>query len=155
MNFRVVPIPREVSRITRETLMSPQFKGLQADVRPATGYGPCRNCLQVFRQGEDERIYITYNSFEGRSNLPDPGPIFIHKNECERFEGPAFPPDLRNLPLLLEGFGDDSELIKREKMAAASVESQIDDIFSNAAVQFINLRNAEAGCFVARVERLG
>jgi hypothetical protein len=127
---------------------------MKADVSVATGYGPCRSCLQVFRQGEDERVYITYNSFEGLSDLPDPGPVFIHKNECPRFEGTHFPPDLRDLPLLLEGFGDQSRLIRRDALAGESVESQIDDIFSDADIRFINLRNAEAGCFVARVERL-
>jgi Protein of unknown function (DUF1203) len=119
----------------------------------ATGYGPCRSCLRVFHQGEEERIYITYNAFEGLSSLPDPGPIFIHKRECERFEASSFPPDLLDVPLLLEGFGDESRLVSRTRVAPGSVESQIDTIFADEAVRFINLRNAEAGCFVARVER--
>lgn len=152
--FKVVAIPGAISTHTRETLVSAQYPGMKADVSIATGYGPCRSCLQVFRQGEDERVYITYNSFEGLSNLPDPGPVFIHKNECLRFEGTGFPPDLRSLPLLLEGFGDQSRLIRRDAMVGYVVEAQIEDIFSQQDVRFINLRNAEAGCFVARVERL-
>ena len=133
--------------------MSPQYKGLKADVSLATGYGPCRSCLHVFRQGEDERIYFTYNSFDGLSALPDPGPIFIHKAECERYERSDFPTDLRKLPLLLEGFGEESLLITREKLDAKVAETQIEEIFLEKAVRFINLRNAEAGCFVARIER--
>lgn len=154
MKFKIIPIANEISNAARETLTSPQYKSLEATVSVATGHGPCRSCLQVFDQGEDERIYITYNAFDGLSNLPDPGPIFIHKNECERYEIPGFPVDLHDLPLLLEGFGDESRLICREKMAPDMVESQIADIFANPEIRFINLRNAEAGCFVARVERL-
>ena len=154
MNIRVVPIPGEISAEARETLKSPQYKSLGATVSTATGYGPCRNCLRVFKQGEEERIYLTYNSFDGRSDLPDPGPIFIHKQECVRYEAAGFPRDLLDLPLLLEGFGEQSRLIRREPMTGSRVESQMSDIFSDTSVKFINLRNAEAGCFVARAERL-
>ena len=153
MSFRVVSIPCEISQKARETLMSPQFSGMKADVSVANGYGPCRSCLEVFKQGEDERIYITYNSFAGIADLPDPGPIFIHKRKCERFEESEFPSDLLDLPLLFEAFGEESRLISREKLDADEVGLQIENIFSNPAVRFINLRNAEAGFFVARVER--
>ncbi len=153
MNYKVVPIPENIANETRATLTSPQYKSLKATVEIATGYGPCRSCLEVFKQGEDERIYITYNSFEGISDLPDPGPIFIHMNNCERFERSGFPNDLLDLPLLLESFGDESKLISREKMDAANVSTQIGNTFANESVRFINLRNAEAGCFVARIER--
>ncbi len=153
MNFKIVPIPFELAAEVRGTLVSPQYKSLKAAVSVANGYGPCRSCLKVFKQGEEERIYLTYNSFEGRSSLPDPGPIFIHKNECEEHSGDEFPRDLLDLPLLLEGFGDESRLVRRENIDPASVSDQIDAIFGDEQVRFINLRNAEAGCFVARVER--
>lgn len=153
MNFKVIPISAEIAAETRETLVSPQYKSLKADISPATGYGPCRSCLQVFKQGEEERIYLTYNSFEGLSSLPDPGPIFIHRETCERYDDAAFPPDLLELPLLLEGYGSESKLIRRDRMIADSIGNQIGQIFADSDVWFINLRNEEAGCFVARIER--
>jgi hypothetical protein len=153
MNFRVIPISAEIADETRETLRSPQYKSLKAEVSIATGYGPCRSCLKVFIQGADERIYLTYNSFEGRSDLPDPGPIFIHKDECESFKNERFPPDLIDLPLLFEGFGENSELIRRERADVQGLEDQIENIFGLSNVKFINIRNAEAGCFVGRIER--
>jgi hypothetical protein len=153
MNYRVTPLPTDISSEAREKLISPQYKSLKADVSIATGYGPCRSCLSAFDQGTDERIYLTYNSFEGRSDLPDPGPIFIHKNECEPYNDERFPPDLIDLPLLFEGFGENSELIRREKVDKTSVDDQIENIFDLTRVKFINIRNAEAGCFVGRIER--
>jgi len=154
MNFRVIPISSKLAEETRETLFSPQYKSLKADVSVANGYGPCRSCLRVFKQGEDERIYLTYNAFEGRSTLPDPGPIFIHRNRCREHSGGEFPPDLLALPLLLESFGPESLLLKREAMNALTVSDQIGRILADGEVRFINLRNTEAGCFVARVERV-
>jgi len=153
MSFSVMPIPDEISSAARTTLMSPQYKGLSADVRLATGYGPCRSCLKVFRQGEERRVYITYDPFDGLSELPDPGPIFIHESECEPFRYGGFPHDLLDLPLLLEAFGDDSTLISRLPMDRDRVGSQIDEIFADQDVRFVNLRNREAGCFVARIDR--
>jgi len=154
VNYRVVAIPDEISSEVRRTLISPQYKSLAANVSVANGYGPCRSCLQVFDQGKDRRIYLTYNSFEGLSPLPDPGPIFLHENECSRFESDGFPPDILDLPVYLEAFADESRLVERVAMNREDVNSQVTDLFASDQVRFINLRNAEAGCFIARVERI-
>lgn len=153
MNYRVVALPSEIASEVRATLISPQYKSLVANVSVANGYGPCRSCLQVFDQGNDRRIYLTYNSFDGLSPLPDPGPIFIHESECSRFESDGFPPDILELPVFLEAFADESRLVERVSMNRKEVNSQIVDLFTNDKVRFVNLRNAEAGCFIARVER--
>jgi hypothetical protein len=154
MSYRIVAIPDEVANEVRQTLISPQYKSLAANVSVANGYGPCRSCLQVFDQGNDRRIYLTYNSFDGLSPLPDPGPIFIHENECARFDREGFPPDILELPVFLEAFADESRLVERVAMNREQVNLQIDKLFTNGKVRFVNLRNAEAGCFIARVERI-
>jgi len=152
MGYKVTPIPAEIAAEVRDTLVSPQYKCLRADVSIANGYGPCRSCLRVFDQGNDRRIYFTYNSFDGRAKLPDPGPVFIHQHECEPFDGDGFPRDLLGLPVLLEAFGDESRLVVRDTMNVDRIDDQIRFIFSHPEVRFINLRNAEAGCFIATVE---
>lgn len=153
MNYKVVPISSEIARSVRENMKSPQY-GHQAFADVARGYGPCRVCLKTFVKGADERILFTYNAFENLSNLPLPSPIFIHKNECESFAEHNFPPDLLELPLLFEGYAEESKLVKREAMKKESLKTQITEIFDNLEVKYINIRNAEAGCFVARIERL-
>ncbi len=153
MNYKIVPIPSEIARSVREIMKSPQY-GHQAFADVAKGYGPCRQCLKTFVKGADERILFTYNAFENLSDLPLPSPIFIHKNECESFAGDAFPSDLLDLPLLFEGYADDSKLVEREAMKKEVLENQIAEIFDISQVKYINIRNAEAGCFIARIERL-
>jgi hypothetical protein len=86
--------------------------------------------------------------------LPDPGPVFVHEHECEAFDREGFPVDILGLPIYLEAFGRESDLAKRIRMDPDRIEIQIDDLFAMDEVRFINLRNAEAGCFIARVERL-
>lgn len=152
MSFVIIPIPERISNKVRDTLLSPQYSH-PASVAAATGYGPCRSCLKKFKAGTEERILFTYNSFENLSDLPLPGPIFIHRDRCKTYHGHQFPPDLVDLPLLFEGFGDESKLINRDKIDNENLKIQIEHIFADADVRFINIRNAEAGCFVARIER--
>lgn len=85
--------------------------------------------------------------------MPDPGPVFIHQDECKEFSGAGLPADLLDLPVLFEAFGDESRLISRESMRLENADSQIDALFADREVRFINMRNAEAGCFVARIDR--
>lgn len=152
MNYRVVPIDGEIAGKVRAEMRSPQY-GHPAFGDVAKGYGPCRRCLKTFVAGADERILFTYNAFENLSKLPLPSPVFIHKNECEPFAGEGFPPELIDLPLLLEGYGAESALVKRETFESERFENQIAEIFAREDVRYINLRNSEAGCFVARIER--
>lgn len=152
MNYRIVAIDNKLVSDVRKTLVSPQYTSLAAAVSVATGYGPCRSCLRVFDQGNENRIYFTYNSFDGLSELPDPGPIFIHEDTCDRYSGSSFPPDLLELPLLLEAFGEESRLVSRTPVEPSRVDAQIAEIFNLPEVSFINVRNAEAGCFVCRIE---
>lgn len=153
MNYKIVPISPEIARSVRENMKSPQY-GHTAFADVAKGYGPCRVCLKTFRKGEEERILFTYNAFENLSNLPLPSPIYIHKNDCETFNENDFPTDLIDLPLMFEGYGKESELIEREAFNKESFENQIAKIFNNSDILYINIRNSEAGCFVARIERL-
>ncbi len=153
MSYRVRPISTAISSEARESLFSPQYKSLRADVSLANGYGPCRSCLRVFDQGNENRLYFTYNSFEGRSSLPAPGPIFIHYDACDEFDGERIPADLLSLPVLFEAFADESELVSRVSMKPDNADEQIKVIFADPAVRFINMRNAEAGCFIATIER--
>jgi Protein of unknown function (DUF1203) len=152
MSYKVIPIPLEIAKSVRENLKSPQY-GHPASISIATGYGPCRYCLKVFDEGNEERILFTYNSFEGLSDLPLPSPVFIHKKDCQPFSQEGFPVDLLNLPLLFEAFGDKSELIKREKVETEDIKTQIDKLLDSESVKYIIIRNSEAGCFVARIEQ--
>ena len=152
MNYKVVPISKAVADIVRETMISPHGK-LPASSSAATGYGPCRSCLRTFKQGEDERIYISYDPFAGVSDLPLPGPVFIHTKACEEYFEDGFPTTLLNIPMIFEGFGDHSRLAAAEAVDVSRINEQIDQMLSDTDVQFIHVRNGEAGCYIAKIER--
>src|SRR5215213_7322823 len=129
MNYKVVPITREIARRVRAELRSPQY-GHPAFADVAKGYGPCRVCLKTFVKDAEERILFTYNAFENLSPLPLPSPVYIHKDRCEAFDESGFPPALIDLPLLLEGYGEESALVKREAVRKENIENQIAKIFA-------------------------
>jgi len=153
MNFKVVPIPAEITNAARATMVSPQYQSLPAFSAIANGYGPCRSCLDTFREGEEHRTSFTYNPFDGISKIPQPGPVFIHSEACQEFDGPGFPAGIRHLPMLLEAFDESGEFIERVPVRGELLESLIAEILSRPRVRLINIRNAEAGCFIARIER--
>jgi hypothetical protein len=150
--FRIVPIDAALADRARRELRSPQY-GHPAAVERATGYGPCRQCLRTFRAGEEDRILFTYNPVPPAHGLAQPGPIFIHKDPCAPFAGPGVPLEWRSLPLFLEGFGRGTWTVRREPVDAASIEAGIAALLRDPAIELLQIRNAEAGCFIARVER--
>ena len=152
MSLRFLPIESAIADRVRHELRSPQY-GHPATVEPAKGYGPCRQCLRTFRTGQEDRILFTYNPVPKDAGLPDPGPVFIHKDPCTPFADAVLPADLVALPLFLEGYGEASWLVRRERVVDGDVEAAASTLFADPAIDYLQLRNAEAGCFIARVER--
>jgi hypothetical protein len=111
-------------------------------------------CLDTFRVGEEERLLFTYDPFAGLDPFPAPGPVFVHADGCAPFAaGSGFPEPLRALPLVLEGFAPGRWLVARERVLTGDVEAAADRIFGHDAVEYVHVRNAEAGCYIARLER--
>jgi hypothetical protein len=152
MKFKVIPISSEIAEKARRSLVSPQYKSLKAFVDVATGYGPCRRCLKTFRQGEEERLFFTYNAFEGLADLPHPGPVFIHHEKCPEFGEDIFPPELRDLPMLFEAYDRSGHMVTRKKAVSEDIENQLTELLLAQSVEYLHIRNSEAGCFIARIE---
>lgn len=150
--FRYAGIPSSIVVEARASLRSPQY-GHPAHRETASGYGPCRHCLRTFRVGEEERLLFTYQPIQEPGGLPAPGPVFVHTDTCDRYDGPEFPPNLAGLPLVIEGFRVGGTLVVQERVAAEAPEAVVARVLGAPEVAYAHLRNAEAGCFMARVER--
>jgi hypothetical protein len=151
--FRTVPIPAAIAEAARRDGRSPQY-GHPAHVERATAYGPCRLCLNTFHVGEEDRLLFTYNPFDGLDPYPSPGPIFVHADGCvAHAPDERFPNALRALPLTLEGYGPDRWIVVREHVTDGDVEGSAARLFAHAEVSYIHVRNTEAGCYIARLER--
>jgi len=152
--YRIHGIPHDLAATARESMRSPQY-GHPAHAELAGGYGPCRLCLRTFEVGVEERLLFTYQPFSDPEALPAPGPVFIHRHACERYDGTSLPESLRPLPLVVEGYGDAGALRVRQHVGETSFESVLERVLARGDVGYAHLRNAEAGCFIARIDRAG
>ncbi|TFG43273.1 MAG: DUF1203 domain-containing protein [Gemmatimonadales bacterium] len=133
-------------------MRSPQY-GHPAHQEAASGYGPCRHCLRTFLPAQEDRLLFTYQPIQESGGLPAPGPIFVHAGHCERYDQPELPPDLAGLPLVIEGYRRGGFLLLQSQVGAESAQTVVAQVLAGVGVDYAHVRNAEAGCFIARVER--
>jgi hypothetical protein len=149
--FAVQALPQEVATFVREKGRDPIW-GHPVRTEPATGFGPCRLCLRTFTEGE-LRTLFTHDSYAGVAEYPQPGPVYIHADDCVRFDDDEFPPELRALRLTFEGVAAGPRVVGLERTDGEGVEDAIERLLDLPQVDYVNVRNTEAGCFVARVDR--
>jgi hypothetical protein len=151
--FRVIAIPTEVAAQVRSSLKAPRY-GHPAHTEIATGHGPCRHCLRAFQVGADQRILFTWDSFTGIEQVPLPGPVFIHATPCQRYpEESGYPQDLLRHAAVLNAYARGQHLVAQLHAANGSHASAIEQLLARADVDYIEVRDKEAGCYDFRIER--
>jgi hypothetical protein len=151
--YRVVAVGDRVASVVRQTLRSPGY-GHPAHSEVASGYGPCRQCLRSFNVGTDRRILFTYDPFHGKEDLPLPGPVFIHENECERYpESAGFPVDMLSHRLTLNAYASGRRLVAQQYVSDGVVEPELARLLADEDVAYIHVRDTDAGCYDFLIER--
>ena len=151
--FRMIAISSKLAAKVRETKLSPGY-GHPVTAKVATGHGPCRHCLRPFVVGQDVRMLFTLNPFEGVAPIPQPGPVFIHEAECERYEETAgYPVELMPFAAVLDGYDEEQMVRRRERVTDGLQEEAIREMMRDPLIQYVMVRDGDAGCFDLRVER--
>jgi len=153
MQFMVRGLAQELADEVRRTGLSPGY-GHPAHIEVARGTGPCRCCLEPFMAGRDPRMLFTYRPPGDGVSLMAPGPVFIHAQHCAAWSGTGFPDALRALPLAFEARAAGSRVTGLRAQDDESAEAQIEQLFRDAHTQWIQVRHAQAGCYIARVDRV-
>lgn len=152
MRYIVRSVPQEIADEVRRTRRAPGY-GHPAHLETATGTGPCRCCLKPFEPGRDQRLLFTFRPPADDGSLMAPGPVFIHAEHCDAYAGDGFPDSLRSLPLAFEARSSASRVGALLKGADVPAERQMSTLFAGADTRWLHVRHAEAGCFIARVDR--
>lgn len=156
--FRIVPLSEEYANKIRVTRKDDFGHDVVEQI--ATGKGPCRVSLKPFSVGEDVRLLISHSPFKVENAFNQPGPIFIHKKEVEAYANVYnFPPEIKadevNFPLSLIGYCKEQKMIFTKLVGDYDVDLLIPQIFKEETeVEYLHARNAEAGCFICRIERV-
>jgi hypothetical protein len=150
---RVVAIPTEVAEAVRATLRAPGY-GHPASAELAIEPAPCRHCLRLIKAGEERGILFTYDRFAGVESLPQPGPVFVHAENCPRYlENAGFPQELCGSPRTLEAYARGRRLLAQEYVTDGKMEPVIERFFARCEVDYIHVCSTQAGCYTFRIER--
>lgn len=156
--FKIVPISAAYAESIRHT-MKDNF-GHRVVEQIATGAGPCRVSLKPFKKGLDKRLLFTHSPFEIDNAFNQPGPVFINADEIEEYKDiHRFPPEIKankeSFPLTLIGYNDEQQMVFTRLVADSDVDDLIGDVFgTQPTVSYLHVRNAEACCFICKVERI-
>jgi hypothetical protein len=82
-----------------------------------------------------------------------PGPVFIHAGHCAAYSGNGFPDGLREVPLAFEARASGSRVLELSARPDISAEAQMAVLFDELCAQWLHVRHAQAGCYIARVDR--
>lgn len=156
--FKIVPLTADYAKRIRETRKD-DF-GHEVIEQVAKGRGPCRVSLKPFTVGEDKRLLLAHSPFEIDNAFNQPGPIFIHAGEVEAYKDIyRFPPEIKadkeNFPLSLIGYSQSQKMVFTKLVGDADVDELLPEIFeSNPHIAYLHARNAEACCYICRIERV-
>jgi len=157
-NYKIVPLSKEYANKIRQR--GKDDFGHDVVEQVATGKGPCRVSLKPFSVGKDKRLLIGHSPFSVDNAFNQPGPIFIHKEEVEAYSDIYnFPPEIKadkeNFPLSLIGYSKEQKMVFTKLVGNNDVDMLIPTIFENhSEVEYLHARNAEAGCYICKIERV-
>jgi hypothetical protein len=156
--FKIVPLSKEYAAQIRATGKD-QF-GHDVIEQVATGSGPCRVSLQPFTKGVDKRLLLSHSPFAIDNAFNQPGPIFIHQEEVATYADihrfpPAIKANKKSFPLTLIGYSEDQMMVFTRLVGDDDVDVLIPQIFDqHSEVAYLHARNAEAGCYICKIERV-
>ena len=157
-HFKIVPLSKAYAAKIRST-QKHDF-GHTVIEQVASGKGPCRVSLKPFSVGEDIRLLISHSPFGIDNAFNQPGPIFIHKKEVEPYNDIyRFPPEIKadkkHFPLSLIGYNTAQQMVYAHQVGDKDVDELIVSIFNkHPEVNYLHARNAEACCFICKIERI-
>jgi Protein of unknown function (DUF1203) len=155
--FKIVPLGKEYAAAIRAA--NKDDFGHDVIAQLAAGKGPCRVSLKPFVPGKDMRLLLSHSPFSIDNPFNQPGPVFIHQHEVEPYSDiHRFPPEIKadkkSFPLTLIGYSKDQNMIFTRIVGEDDVDVLIHSIFDEQpGVEFLHARNAQACCFICKIER--
>lgn len=153
MQLRVKGIPTD--EFDRLRTGGADAHGQPALVRTAEGVAnPCRHCLQLIKEGDD-KLVLAYQPFDAPQPYAETGPIFLHREVCQRYDAPTLPEWFVFLdPAVIRGYGaedwiryETGQVVRGDELASAC-----ESILSDESIAYVHIRS-KYGCFQCRVDR--
>jgi hypothetical protein len=156
--FKIVPLSKDyaakIKAAGKDEFGHPVIEQL------ATGSGPCRVSLKPFEKGVDIRLLISHSPFDIDNAYNQPGPVFINKEEVEAYSDVyRFPPVIKankkGFPLSLVGYSKAQLMVFTRLVGEDDVDELIPEIFEqHSEIEYLHARNAQACCYICKIERV-
>jgi hypothetical protein len=136
---------------------APDANGQTPERQVSDGGGnPCRHCLQDIAEGAP-MLVLAHRPFPAPQPYAELGPIFVHAEDCPRYEATAGVPAmlLRREAILLRGYGADDRIVygSGKVIPTEEIGSMARHLFARPEIAYIHLRSASNNCFQCRIER--
>ncbi|MDW6094794.1 DUF1203 domain-containing protein [Vibrio rhizosphaerae] len=153
-NFIIKPIEKsmfsEYLNLNDQQLEKFSAKWLIADSKP--GF-PCRVSLKEAEIGE-RILLIPYKYHDVNSPYKASGPIFIREDAVEaKLNINEIPEILTQRLLSVRAYSEDSLMIHAETTLGSGLEKIICNMLTDANVKYLQVHNANPGCFNCTVYR--
>jgi Protein of unknown function (DUF1203) len=150
-SFQIIPLPIEIADAARRALNAGAADHALITVESPDS-SPCRHCLRWAQPGE-RVILFPYAAIPSGRPYSETGPIFVHANECNRYNATnEYPADFRN-GRVLRAYDSNYNIIDAEIVNGSEPEVVIESLFQNPDTAFVDVRSVTRGCFTFRVQR--
>ena len=117
---------------------------------------PCRHCLTEVARGEPF-IILAHRPFPTPQPYAEVGPIFLHADGCDRYDGAAGVPPmfLGWQALLLRGYGNDDRIVygTGAVVPVAEIADASAAILERPDIAYVHVRSSTNNCFQCRIEQ--
>ena len=152
--MRFTPLDRDTVAAARRG--DPDANGQPPERATSPGAGhPCRCCLRGIEQGEP-MLVLAARPFASLHPYAELGPIFLHADECEPWDGAEAPPVLAASPdYLLKGYDASERIVygTGSIVPAGDVAAHAGALLSRDGIAFVDIRSARNNCWLARAIR--
>ncbi|MBI1329587.1 MAG: DUF1203 domain-containing protein [Alphaproteobacteria bacterium] len=153
MTFRFQGLPSErfapLMALSDAALAGQGIRRVVADEKP--GF-PCRVSLADAEPGE-RLLLLNFEHQPVDSPYRASGPIFVREAAVAAFKGTEVPEQLRCRLLSLRAYDAEGMIVDADVTEGTAIETLLERLFADPAVDYVHVHFARRGCFAARVDR--
>lgn len=116
---------------------------------------PCRHCLGNIEDGHPYLI-LAYRPFPAVQPYAETGPILLHAEECEVYDGASPPPILKtSRDYLLRGYDEANRIVYGTGGVTDvdKIEERAIELLKRADIAYVHVRSARNNCFQCRIDK--
>ena len=113
---------------------------------------PLRCCLRDAEPGERTGL-VAVRPAAVHNPYSEVGPVFIHAEACDGYQGAGYPPAFRGRRQLFRSYDRRGRQVDNRIVDGAAPEPVLEQLFVRADISYVHSRNPLAGCYMFSITR--